>query len=224
MYWYLWIGVGIIALIGELLSSGLFLASFAVSALIVAPLALLLPLAAQLTVFAVLSLTLLAVARPALLPFLQTSGPGEEAPRIGPSSDRATAVGLIDHLNGQIRIGNGEFWTARALEPGMIIRPEREVEIVRLDGLIARVRAVEPAVLAADIPTASFGLSVREVEVLELVALGLSNQEIADRLVLSPRTVHHHVSHIFDKMGVENRVEAVRLAMDRRIINRDSSP
>jgi DNA-binding NarL/FixJ family response regulator len=63
-----------------------------------------------------------------------------------------------------------------------------------------------------------FGLSAREVEVLRLVALGLSNQEIADRLFLSPRTVHHHVSHILNKMGVGGRVEAVRLAMERGVV------
>lgn len=56
------------------------------------------------------------------------------------------------------------------------------------------------------------GLSRRELEVLQLVAEGLSNREIAERLVLSERTVINHVSHIFEKTGVENRAGATAFA------------
>jgi DNA-binding CsgD family transcriptional regulator/tetratricopeptide (TPR) repeat protein len=56
------------------------------------------------------------------------------------------------------------------------------------------------------------GLSPRELEVLQLVAEGLSNREIAERLVLSERTVVNHVSHIFEKTGVENRAGATAFA------------
>lgn len=56
------------------------------------------------------------------------------------------------------------------------------------------------------------GLSPRELEVLQLVAQGLSNREIAERLVLSERTVINHVSHIFEKTGVENRAGATAFA------------
>ena len=52
-------------------------------------------------------------------------------------------------------------------------------------------------------------LTAREVEVLQLVADGLRNAEIADRLVLSPRTVDHHVSSILRKLGAHTRGEAV---------------
>jgi DNA-binding NarL/FixJ family response regulator len=58
-------------------------------------------------------------------------------------------------------------------------------------------------------------LSRREVEVLALVAEGLTNHEIAERLVLSDKTVGHHVSSILGKLGVHRRAEiAARLAAE----------
>jgi ATP/maltotriose-dependent transcriptional regulator MalT len=55
-------------------------------------------------------------------------------------------------------------------------------------------------------------LSERELEVLQLIAHGDSNQEIADRLVITLDTVKRHVTHIFEKLGVHNRVQAVARA------------
>ena len=48
-------------------------------------------------------------------------------------------------------------------------------------------------------------LSAREIEIIELVAEGLTNQEIADRLTISKRTVDNHVSNVFTKTGSKNR-------------------
>jgi ATP/maltotriose-dependent transcriptional regulator MalT len=56
------------------------------------------------------------------------------------------------------------------------------------------------------------GLTTREVEVLTLLADGLRNAEIAERLYLTPKTVRHHVSAILGKLGVEKRTEAARTA------------
>ena len=56
------------------------------------------------------------------------------------------------------------------------------------------------------------GLTDREVEVLRLLTLGLGNSEIAERLVLSPRTVHAHVRSIFTKLDVTTRTAAAREA------------
>ncbi|HEX2272718.1 MAG TPA: AAA family ATPase [Acidimicrobiales bacterium] len=60
-------------------------------------------------------------------------------------------------------------------------------------------------------------LSARETEVLALVADGLRNAEIAEQLYLSERTVEHHVAAILRKLGVDNRIEAGRVARRQRL-------
>jgi DNA-binding NarL/FixJ family response regulator len=64
-------------------------------------------------------------------------------------------------------------------------------------------------------------LSEREVEIIELVATGLTNQEIAQQLTISKRTVDNHVSNIFTKTGAKNRVALLNWAMDNGKICRD---
>ena len=53
------------------------------------------------------------------------------------------------------------------------------------------------------------GISERELEILRLAAIGLRNKEIAERLVLSQRTIEGHLSHVFNKLGVSSRTEAI---------------
>jgi DNA-binding CsgD family transcriptional regulator len=65
---------------------------------------------------------------------------------------------------------------------------------------------------ADDASVARLGLTEREREVLRLIAAGWSNQEIADALFISRKTASVHASHIFDKLGAGNRVEAAAIA------------
>ena len=68
---------------------------------------------------------------------------------------------------------------------------------------------------------AQMSLSAREMEIIELVARGLTNQEIAERLTISKRTVDNHVSNMFTKTGSKNRVALLNWAMDHGKICRD---
>jgi HD-GYP domain-containing protein (c-di-GMP phosphodiesterase class II) len=61
-------------------------------------------------------------------------------------------------------------------------------------------------------------LSEREVEVLRLVAEGLSNRAIAQRLYISPRTAEHHVQHIYAKIGASSRASAALFAMEHGLL------
>ena len=61
-------------------------------------------------------------------------------------------------------------------------------------------------------------LTEREREVMRLMVDGCNNNEIASRLVISLGTVKFHISNIFQKLGVDSRVEAVKLAFERKLI------
>jgi HD-GYP domain-containing protein (c-di-GMP phosphodiesterase class II) len=62
------------------------------------------------------------------------------------------------------------------------------------------------------------GLTRREVEVLHLAALGLTTQQLADRLFISPKTADHHIQHVYTKIGVSTRAAAALWAMQNDVV------
>jgi non-specific serine/threonine protein kinase len=101
------------------------------------------------------------------------------------------------------RLGEAVFEAAEA--DGRAMTPEQAVEYAL---------AGPPAVLPID----TAGLSSRELEVLRLVAEGLSDPQVAEKLYLSPRTVGHHLRSIYRKLGVSSRAAATKAAVERSLI------
>ena len=64
----------------------------------------------------------------------------------------------------------------------------------------------------------ALGITPRELEILELIAQGLSNREIAEKLFVSENTVKTHSSRVFDKLGAKRRTHAVQLGKELRLI------
>ena len=87
-------------------------------------------------------------------------------------------------------------------------KPEVVVREVRVDG---------PFVLD-EIRVRELQLTPRELEILGLIAQGLSNKEIGERVFVSENTVKTHASRVFDKLGARRRTEAVQLGKSWRLI------
>jgi len=124
-----------------------------------------------------------------------------------------------------------EASVARADLAGVLLALGREAEARSLAARAARrlaelgagLEAQRAATLAgergaATTATAASGLSEREVEVLGLLARGLSNQEIAERLVLSIRTVQRHIENIYNKTGARGRAAAAVFAIEHGLL------
>ena len=104
----------------------------------------------------------------------------------------------------------------RCVHEGQIWISQEELEIVL--ATLSRV----PAICAVDARGMSL-LTKRELEVVECVAEGLANQEIAQRLRLSKHTVKNYLFHVFDKLGVSNRVELLFLTLGRAAPNQEQA-
>lgn len=69
-----------------------------------------------------------------------------------------------------------------------------------------------------------FALTARELEILRLMVKGLSNQQIAHELGISPKTVRHHASSIYGKLGVQSQTQAVLAALQQGLAQLDNVP
>jgi DNA-binding NarL/FixJ family response regulator len=85
--------------------------------------------------------------------------------------------------------------------------------------LSATAPAEQPATTTAKtLPSYPAGLTPREVEVLRLVAQGLTDAQVAEQLVVSPRTVSTHLTSIYNKLGVNSRSAATRFAVEHQLV------
>ncbi len=113
------------------------------------------------------------------------------------------------------RLGEPAF--QHALAAGQALSLEQAIQLARRLPLQAAIQPHLPADTRADAPAypPASDLTGREREVLALVAQGKTNQEIAQELVLSKRTVEKHVAHILLKLGLTRRTQVVRWAVER---------
>src|SRR5262245_18696191 len=137
--------------------------------------------------------------------FLQSGAPFELA---------SARLGLARALATSGRTDEAAVEARRAIDLLTELRAEFHVAQARdfLDTL--------PQARAGDAPVspAPGGLSARETEVLRLVAEGLSNQAIGERLFVSEHTVHRHVANILNKLSVSSRAAAVAQAARRGLL------
>jgi len=108
------------------------------------------------------------------------------------------------------------IFTAVGIYLGLRWTRPKEVVVVRE----VEVRVVDEAPPAAidDAKAKELGLTPREHEILGLIAEGLSNREIGERLFVSENTVKTHSSRVFEKLGVNRRVQAVQRGKDLGLI------
>ncbi|HEX2916660.1 MAG TPA: LuxR C-terminal-related transcriptional regulator [Chloroflexia bacterium] len=124
------------------------------------------------------------------------------------------AVAIEDPLIEELERILGEEGYAREFEAGTRMNTEEALNLA-IEQVKARPEEESVSAAAFGYPG---GLSEREIEVLRLVAAGLSNPEIADKLVLSRRTVEAHLRSIFNKLEVTSRTSAARYAIEHNLI------
>jgi LuxR family maltose regulon positive regulatory protein len=131
----------------------------------------------------------------------------------------------LHHLQNALRLGAPSRYVRSILDEGPLpanllrhVTPDEDIPQAYLDHL----RTAGPSLAApktADSQPLVEPLSERELEILQLIARGLTNQEIATRLVLSLATIKWHASNIYGKLGISNRNQAVTRARELGLID-----
>ncbi|HNQ07360.1 MAG TPA: response regulator transcription factor [Tetrasphaera sp.] len=113
----------------------------------------------------------------------------------------------------------------RAIEAGAagyLLKDAAPAQIVRAVELAAAgetvLSAAQEARVVATQRSAPRALSERELDVLQLIALGLTNREVARRLFVSEATVKTHLAHVYDKLGAPSRTAAVAVAREHGLL------
>lgn len=103
-------------------------------------------------------------------------------------------------LKGIRTVMGGQFWVGREAVADMV-------------GYLRDKAAQQPPS-----PAKAYGLTKRELEILSTIVSGLSNKEIAQKFSLSEDTVKHHLTNIFDKVGVSSRLELALFAINHHLV------
>jgi DNA-binding NarL/FixJ family response regulator len=134
----------------------------------------------------------------------------EAIPRIGARVLVLTAYANDEQIDAVLRAGAGGY----LLKGASVDEIERAIRAVARGETYLVSRVAARVVALAHAPR----LSAREREVLRLVAAGRSNKEIGAELKVTERTVKFHVTAIFNKLGAENRAQAVAIAHERGLV------
>jgi DNA-binding NarL/FixJ family response regulator len=123
------------------------------------------------------------------------------------ADDRSVVAALRAGARGFLTKDAGADEIERALRA--VMRGEAAIDPAVQHHVVAAVAGSAPAAPEESLPD---GLTPREAEVMSLIAAGLTNAEIADRLVITEATVKSHVNHLFGKTGARDRAQAVAYA------------
>ena len=119
-----------------------------------------------------------------------------------------------------IQLGEKSFALIEAMGRTMTLEQVLSTQeaVVKPTSPVVKQSLASPTLPAMLSPTYPAGLTAREVEVLRLVAQGLNNAQVAEHLVISPRTVNGHLTSIYSKISVSSRSAATRYAMEQHLV------
>jgi DNA-binding NarL/FixJ family response regulator len=155
---------------------------------------------------------------------LAATGKPEQAARLfGAVQAQRQAVGMSGKMDPSDRADYEHFLASARdqLDPAVFAREWGEGKQMTLEQTIEYALAEQADTTRPATPAAAHdpnALTPREIEVLRLVAAGLSDAKVAEKLVISSRTVNTHLTSIYGKLGVNSRTAAARCALDRKLV------